>query len=110
MKPEIKKIAMYRQREREELFPEVKEMIAKVEHDSGISLFPLTLRQVGLFLRYVRAAHREANRLTTDLQRLLTYYQGRRIIGVEQADATTKNWRTKAGREAAYILDRLGLS
>ena len=108
MNKETRKSASFRQWEREELFSEVKLMMKKVEADMGVSLFPITLRQMGLFLRYVRATHREAGRLVKDLQKSLTYYQGRRIMGT-QADPSLQNWKTHPGRIAADILNKLGL-
>lgn len=108
MTDKTRKIASFRQREREELFPDIKKVIEKLEADCGMSFFPYTLRQVALFLRFVRVAHRESDHLVNDFQKTLTYYQGKRIVGI-QADTEMENWKTSAGRTAATLFNELGL-
>lgn len=108
MSPNTRKIAMFRHREREMLLEDVKKTVAAFEKDINMSLFPLTLRQVALFLRYCRLARVATTRLNRGIQKSLTFYQGRRILG-HQADPRIENWKSDSGIIVGNLLGELGM-
>ncbi len=108
MSEKTRQAAMRRHQEREELMPKVEEMVSQFEKLTKIQLYPPTLRQVALLLRYVRAGHLAYRQLMNGLERSLTFRQAKSVLG-PAADPRIENWKSKAGRAVGNLFNELGL-